>query len=83
MFELNPCSEIMLRNKNTLGLGVDLAFSSMCIEYLSMVPDRKSNFASSDVLHNYQAEIHCSFDKRVPYLYLFAHLVYLSFLSML
>ena len=50
--EHDPWSKIISRNESALGYGINLAFSSMCNEYHSMIPDHEINLLSSDVLHN-------------------------------
>jgi len=52
MSEHGPWSKVISRNESALGYGINLAFSSMCNEYHSMIPDNETNLLSSDVLHN-------------------------------
>jgi len=52
MSEHGPWSKIISRNESALGYGINLAFTSMCNEYHTMIPDHETNLSSSDVLHN-------------------------------
>jgi len=38
--------------ESALGYGINLAFTSMCNEYHTMIPDHENNLSSSDILHN-------------------------------
>ena len=40
------------RNESALGYGINLAFTSMCNEYHTMIPDHENNLSSGDVPHN-------------------------------
>ena len=52
MSEHGPWSKIISRNESALGYGINLAFTSMCNGYHTMIPDNETNLSSSDVLHN-------------------------------
>jgi len=52
MSEHDPWSKIISRNESALGYGINLAFTSMCNEYHTMIPDHENNLSSSNVLHN-------------------------------
>jgi len=52
MSQHGPWSKIISRNASVLGYGINLAFTSMCNEYHTMIPDHENNLSSSDVLHN-------------------------------
>ena len=45
-------NKIISRNESALGYGINLAFTSMCNEYHTMIPDHENNLSSSDLLHN-------------------------------
>ena len=47
-----PWSKIISRNESALGYGINLAFTSMCNEYRTMIPDYENNSSSSNLLHN-------------------------------
>jgi len=50
--EHGPWNKIISRNESALGYGINLAFTSMCNEYHTMIPDYVNNLSSSDLLHN-------------------------------
>jgi len=50
MSEQGPWSKIISRNESALGYGINLAFTSMCNEYHTMIPDHENNLSSR--LHN-------------------------------
>jgi len=52
MSEHGPWSKIISRNESALGYGINLAFTSICNEYHTMILDHENNLSSSDVLHN-------------------------------
>ena len=52
MSEHGPWSKIISRNESALGYGINLAFTLMCNEYHTMIPDHENNLSSSDLLHN-------------------------------
>jgi len=52
MSEHGPWIKIISRNKSALGYGLNLAFTWMCNEYHTMIPDYENNLSSSDLLHN-------------------------------
>ena len=52
MSEHGPWSKIISCNESALGYGINLAFTSMCNEYHTMIPDHENNLSSSDILHN-------------------------------
>jgi len=52
MSEHGPWSKIISRNVSALGYGINLAFTSICNEYHTMISDHENNLSSSDVLHN-------------------------------
>jgi len=47
MSEYSPWSKIISRNESALGYETNLAFTSMCNEYHSMIPDHETNLSSS------------------------------------
>ena len=51
MSEDGPWSKIISRNESALGYGINFAFTSMCNEYHTMIPDHENNLSSSDLLH--------------------------------
>jgi len=52
MSEHGPWNKVISRNESVLGYGINLAFTSMCNEYHTIIPDHENNLSSSDVLHN-------------------------------
>ena len=52
MSEHGPWSKIISRNESALGYGINVAFTLMCNEYHTMIPDHENNLSSSDLLHN-------------------------------
>ena len=52
MSEHGPWDKIISRIEDALGYGINLAFTSMCNEYHTMIPDNENNLSSSDLLRN-------------------------------
>ena len=52
MSEHGLWSKIISRNESALGYEINLAFTSMCNEYHTMIPDHENKLSSSDVRHN-------------------------------